>query len=171
MKSFFEEYGFVILAAIVVILLIAMASPIGDLVKAQITGIVDSFANKTESKLNAVDAGAITVRATTSGGSVTLTWDAEKTEDAFAVQYRASSTTSEKNWAFVKSDGTITDKKQSDTGFDGMISDNTKKTRTVVINKDSDGATGPIKNGTKVEYKVYDSNGAVVASGTVVARN
>ena len=52
-----------------------------------------------------------------------------------------------------------------------MISDNTKKTRTVVINKDSDGATGPIKNGTKVEYKVYDSNGAVVASGTVVARN
>ena len=170
MKSFFEEYGFVILAAIVVILLIAMASPIGDLVKAQITGIVDSFANKTESKLNAVDAGAITVRATTSGGNVTLTWDAEKTEDKFAVQYRASSTTSEKNWAFVKSDGTIATKKQGDTGFDGVI-EGSGKTRTVTIKSDSDGATGPIKNGTKVEYKVYDSNGAVVASGTVVARN
>ena len=57
MKSFFEEYGFVILAAIVVILLIAMCTPIGNLVKSQITGIVDSFANKTNSKLNAVDAG------------------------------------------------------------------------------------------------------------------
>ena len=57
MKSFFEEYGFVILAAIVVILLIAMCTPIGNLVKSQITGIVDSFANKTNTKLNAVDAG------------------------------------------------------------------------------------------------------------------
>ena len=56
MKSFFEEYGFVILAAIVVILLIAMCTPIGNLVKSQITGIVDSFANKTNTKLNAVDA-------------------------------------------------------------------------------------------------------------------
>ena len=105
MKSFFEEYGFVILAAIVVILLIAMASPIGDLVKAQITGIVDSFANKTESKLNAVDAGAITVRATTSEGKVKLDWDAEKTEDIFSVQYRASNTTRETNWKTVASIG------------------------------------------------------------------
>ena len=98
MKSFFEEYGFVILAAIVVILLIAMATPIGDLVKAQITGIVDSFANKTESKLNAVDAGAITVRATTSKGVVTLSWDAEKKEDKFTAKTRVTVSTSEAEW-------------------------------------------------------------------------
>ena len=156
MKSFFEEYGFVILAAIVVILLIAMASPIGDLVKAQITGIVDSFANKTESKLNAVDAGAITVRATTSGGHVYLEWDAEKEEDAFTCQYRASNTTSETNW---KDCGTIT---------------KTNKNRKVDISKDTSGsgavADEDLKNGTKVEYKIYDSNKAVVASGTVVTR-
>ena len=165
MKSFFEEYGFVILAAIVVILLIAMASPIGDLVKAQITGIVDSFANKTESKLNAVDAGAITVRATTSKGNVVLTWNAEKTEDEFTVQYRASNTTKEADWS--------------------KMSANVKKTgtdRKLVIKTESASSTAPdiaavddtegsLKNGTKVEYKVYDSNGAVVASGTVVARN
>ena len=154
MKSFFEEYGFVILAAIVVILLIAMATPIGDLVKAQITGIVDSFANKTESKLNAVDAGAITVRATTSGGQVVLTFDAEKKEDTFTCQYRASNTTSEANWK----DIAVTP---------------AEKVRTVTITKDTSGADQagePLKNGTKVEYKVYDSNGAVVASGTVITR-
>ena len=152
MKSFFEEYGFVILAAIVVILLIAMATPIGDLVKAQITGIVDSFANKTESKLNAVDAGAITVRATTSGGQVVLTFDAEKKEDTFTCQYRASNTTSEANWK----DIAVTP---------------AEKVRTVTITKDTLTDAGEdLKNGTKVEYKVYDSNGAVVASGTVVTR-
>lgn len=153
MKSFFEEYGFVILAAIVVILLIAMASPIGDLVKAQITGIVDSFANKTESKLNAVDAGAITVRATTSGGHVYLEWDAEKTEDTFTCQYRASNTTGEANW---KDCGTIT---------------SADKNRKIDISKDTLTDAGEeLKNGTKVEYKIYDSNKAVVASGTVVTR-
>lgn len=158
MKSFFEEYGFVILAAIVVILLIAMATPIGDLVKAQITGIVDSFANKTESKLNAVDAGAITVRATTSGGKVYLKWDAEKKEDTFTVQYRASNTTKETNWKTSAEIGT-------------GASD---KARELTISNDTSGADQagePLKNGTKVEYKVYDSNGAVVASGTVVTRN
>ena len=152
MKSFFEEYGFVILAAIVVILLIAMASPIGDLVKAQITGIVDSFANKTESKLNAVDAGAITVRATTSDGEVKLTWDAEKKEDTFTCQYRASNTTSEANWK-------------------DIVVTPAEKVRTVSITKDTLTDAGEdLKNGTKVEYKVYDSNGSVVASGTVVTR-
>lgn len=153
MKSFFEEYGFVILAAIVVILLIAMASPIGDLVKAQITGIVDSFANKTESKLNAVDAGTITVRATTSGGNVYLEWDAEKAEDEFKYQVRKTVDSSEAQWE-PKADaariGDTDGKKDS-------------KQRKISI-------TG-LANGNKVEYKIYDSNGAVVASGTVVARN
>ena len=169
MKSFFEEYGFVILAAIVVILLIAMASPIGDLVKAQITGIVDSFANKTESKLIAVDAGAITVRATTSKGAVNLVWDGEKAEDQFYVQYRASNTTSEGNWKYYTTAGAVAD--------DGAITKNgiteTKPTtltalRSAIITVDSN--SEELKNGTKVEYKVYDSNGAVVASGTVVTR-
>lgn len=168
MKSFFEEYGFVILAAIVVILLIAMASPIGDLVKAQITGIVDSFANKTESKLNAVDAGAITVRATTEYGSVKLAWEAEKGEDNFFVQYRASNTTEETDWtekiAAVGNGGT--DKVRS-----FVMSSDTKTKATASGTVGTKDAPGSLKNGTKVEYKVYDSNGAVVASGTVVARN
>lgn len=52
MKSFFEEYGFVILAAIVVILLIAMCTPLGNVVKQNITGIMNSFSGKTNSMLN-----------------------------------------------------------------------------------------------------------------------
>ena len=75
MKSFFEEYGFVILAAIVVILLIAMCTPIGNLVKSQITGIVDSFANKTNTKLNAVDAGENTAYLRYNSGSTGLELD------------------------------------------------------------------------------------------------
>ena len=168
MKSFFEEYGFVILAAIVVILLIAMASPIGDLVKAQITGIVDSFANKTESKLNAVDAGAITVRAVqNSDGSVTLNWDAEKTEDKFYVQYRASNTKSETNWKYLaaKAGGGFELKDDITTGAN---IGGTAKANSVTITTDTAGAN--LQNGTKVEYKVYDSNKVVVASGTVVVR-
>lgn len=62
MKSFFEEYGFVILAAIVVILLIAMCTPIGNLVHTQINGIVDSFSSKTTAKLNSVDSGTNSAR-------------------------------------------------------------------------------------------------------------
>ena len=56
MKDFLSEYGFAILAAIVVILLIAMCTPVGNLIKNQIMGVVDSFATKTESKLYSLDA-------------------------------------------------------------------------------------------------------------------
>lgn len=52
MKSFFEEYGFVILAAIIVILLIAMATPIGTLIRSNISHIVESFGEKTAQKLD-----------------------------------------------------------------------------------------------------------------------
>lgn len=54
MKKFFEEYGFVILAAIVVILLIAMATPIGTLIRTNISHIVESFGEKTTQKLDYV---------------------------------------------------------------------------------------------------------------------
>ena len=161
MKSFFEEYGFVILAAIVVILLIAMARPIGDLVKAQITGIVDSFANKTESKLNAVDAGAISVRATTEKGKVTLTWDAEKDEDKFSVQYRVSNDKSEASWSGMSDKFAGTGKVRTFTFGD------VSTTAAAATYAEAD---GKLNNGVKLEYKVYDSNGVVVASGAVVVR-
>lgn len=43
MKAFLEEYGFSILAAIVVILLIMMISPVGTSVKESLGGIITSF--------------------------------------------------------------------------------------------------------------------------------
>ena len=166
MKSFFEEYGFVILAAIVLILLIAMASPIGDLVKAQITGIVDSFANKTESKLNAVDAGAITVRANSVNGYVKLEWTPEKKEDQFYVKYRASTTASETDWKVLTS-GTLENGKIKTKNT--FAADATASVITsAIITQDT--ANKDLENGTKVEYKVYNSNNEVVASGTVVTR-
>ena len=57
MKSFLEEYGFAILAAIVIILLIAMASPLGDIIRTQLSNIVNKFANSANKKLDAADAG------------------------------------------------------------------------------------------------------------------
>ena len=44
MKAFFEEYGFVALAAIVVIILIVMASPIGTTILNSLTTFVSNFA-------------------------------------------------------------------------------------------------------------------------------
>lgn len=43
MKAIFEEYGFVILAAVVIILLIGMTSPVGDAIENSIIGIVDNM--------------------------------------------------------------------------------------------------------------------------------
>lgn len=51
MKSFFEEYGFVILAAVVVIALIAMVSPVGDAIEESLIGVVDGFTTKVNSEL------------------------------------------------------------------------------------------------------------------------
>lgn len=52
MKSFFENYGFVILSAIVIIILIGISTPIGTLVRENISHIVDSFGNKTSQRLD-----------------------------------------------------------------------------------------------------------------------
>lgn len=43
MKAFFEEYGFIVLSAIVVLLLIGMASGVGDTIEESVTGIVGNF--------------------------------------------------------------------------------------------------------------------------------
>ena len=43
MKAFFEEYGFVALAAIVVIILIIMATPVGQAIETALKSRVQSF--------------------------------------------------------------------------------------------------------------------------------
>lgn len=54
MKKFFEEYGFVILASIVLIVLISICSPVGGVVKTKIDDIILGFSNKQQSSFNAV---------------------------------------------------------------------------------------------------------------------
>ena len=51
MKAFFEEYGFIVLSAIVVLLLIAMANPIGEAIEKSATGIVDTLTEAAEDKI------------------------------------------------------------------------------------------------------------------------
>ena len=55
MRDFLSEYGFAILAAIVVILLIAMCTPVGELIQSKVNGVVESFAGKAEARLANVD--------------------------------------------------------------------------------------------------------------------
>lgn len=52
MKTFLEEYGFVILIAIVIILLIVMATPVGRTIKTSILGLTDDFDSKTAAKID-----------------------------------------------------------------------------------------------------------------------
>lgn len=54
MKAFLEEYGFSILAAIVVILLIMMISPVGVSIKESLNGIVKGFDGSVSNGLNGV---------------------------------------------------------------------------------------------------------------------
>lgn len=47
MKSFFEEYGMIIVALVAVFVLIALTTPVGDAIKNAILGAVDSLTNVT----------------------------------------------------------------------------------------------------------------------------
>lgn len=49
MKSFLEEYGLVVVAAIIIGLFISFASPFGNSIKTYITSTVDTFATSSES--------------------------------------------------------------------------------------------------------------------------
>ena len=51
MKAFFEEYGFIVLSAIVVLILIGMATPIGDVIEESAERIVTSLTEAAESKI------------------------------------------------------------------------------------------------------------------------
>lgn len=56
MKAFLEEYGFSILAAIVVILLIMMISPVGVSIKSALGGMVGRFDGSVQNGLSTMDA-------------------------------------------------------------------------------------------------------------------
>lgn len=52
MKSFLEEYGLVVVAAIIIGLFIAFATPFGNSIKTYITSTVDNFAASSQSAIS-----------------------------------------------------------------------------------------------------------------------
>lgn len=52
MKSFFEEYGFVLLAAVVVVGLIAMTTTVKSTISTNVNGLVSSFTNQVSEDLD-----------------------------------------------------------------------------------------------------------------------
>ena len=86
MKAFLEEYGFVILIAIVIILLIVMATPVGNSIKASILGLVDRFSNTATSKLDKADQGDFTAtirQSAKTGEPVVLDLNSDSTTDRY----------------------------------------------------------------------------------------
>lgn len=51
MKSFLEEYGLVVVAAIIIGLFISFASPFGNSIKTYIISTVDNFAESSQSAI------------------------------------------------------------------------------------------------------------------------
>ena len=49
MKSFFEEYGFVAIAAIVVVLLLVMVKPVGGMIQNQVNNLTNGFGTQVNS--------------------------------------------------------------------------------------------------------------------------
>ena len=91
MKSFLEEYGFAILAAIVVILLIAMCTPVGSLIKQQVMNVVDSFASRTESKLAVIDQTDVQYIAEEDAGKCKVTiLTVPSATDKYTVRFRVN---------------------------------------------------------------------------------
>ena len=88
MKAFLEEYGFVILIAIVIILLIVMATPVGNSIKASILGLVDRFSGTATSKLDKADQGDFTVNLRqATGGTATAPVYADINSDSTTDKY------------------------------------------------------------------------------------
>ena len=86
MKAFLEEYGFVILIAIVIILLIVMATPVGNSIKASVLGLVDRFSGTATSKLDKADQGDFTAnlrQATSDAKQVSLDVNSDSTTDNY----------------------------------------------------------------------------------------
>ena len=88
MKKFLEEYGFAILAAIVVIILIAMCTPVGSLIKKQVMNVVNNFALKTESRLDNVDNTISVIINQTDVSKIEVKVISKSTTDEFNVEYR-----------------------------------------------------------------------------------
>lgn len=55
MKTFIEEYGIAIFAMICIIFLIVIASPVSNIIKDSINNVVDAFATKTTTGVNAIN--------------------------------------------------------------------------------------------------------------------
>ena len=53
MKKFFEQYGGVALGILAVLVLIAMITPVGNIIKTSLQGIVNKFSNSMTNQLDA----------------------------------------------------------------------------------------------------------------------
>ena len=87
----------------------------------------------------------------TANNKITLEWEAVKKEDKFKYQYKASNTSKDADWTAIKE-----------------IENGDNKTRKIEITSDSNNQ--PLTNKTKVEYKIYNSNDQLVASGIATAK-
>ena len=58
MRQFFEEYGGVALGILALLVLIAMITPVGNIIKTSLEGLVTTFSTKMATQLNTAMTGA-----------------------------------------------------------------------------------------------------------------
>lgn len=139
MKDFLSEYGFAILAAVVVILLIAMCTPVGSLIKNQVVGIVNKFAIKTENRLYSTDTEnefGVIIKQVDDSGSFSISAISESDNDLFEASYRVKD--QHGNW--------------NDWTELGLLSTGSKEHSGVF--------TAKIENGNKIQIRVTDNGKA-----------
>lgn len=72
MRQFFEEYGGVALGILALLVLIAMITPVGNIIKTSLEGLVNTFSTKMSTQLNTAltsAAGAQSSAGTAGSGS------------------------------------------------------------------------------------------------------
>ena len=58
MRQFFEEYGGVALGILALLVLIAMITPVGNIIKTSLEGLVTTFSTRMATQLNTAMTGA-----------------------------------------------------------------------------------------------------------------
>ena len=147
MKSFLQEYGFAILTAIVVIVLLAMTTPVRNIIKSAISNTIETQASSVESKMAsgiAIDGMEVTIQQI-SNTKLRIMVKSNSTTDQFLAQYRYAS---KKGMLGGYSDP------EPWTAFGGFIGDNTHGEYHIAHTTDETPMNVPV--GAKVQVRAKD---------------
>lgn len=54
MRAFLEEYGIAVFVIAVIVILVVMATPLGDKIKTAVSGVIDKFSSKANAHIDTI---------------------------------------------------------------------------------------------------------------------